>query len=77
MNLSEGDFLRDGATSGSGAIAFRPDSAVKVAPARPVPPEPRPPKPLSTAAAAHLGESAAFLADPELRDLFLRLASLA
>lgn len=35
VNLSEGDFLRDGATSGSGAIAFRPDSAVKVAPATP------------------------------------------
>ncbi len=50
---------------------------VKVAPARPVPPEPQPRKPLSATAAAHLGESAAFLSDPELRDLFLRLASLA
>lgn len=50
---------------------------VKVAPARSVPPDPLPPNPLSNAAAAHLGESAAFLSDPELRDLFLRLASLA
>jgi hypothetical protein len=50
---------------------------VKVAPARPVPPEPQPRKPLSNAAAAHLGETAAFLDDPELRDLFLRLASMA
>lgn len=50
---------------------------VKVAPARPVPPDPEPRKPLSQAAAAHLGETAAFLTDPELRDLFLRLASLA
>ncbi len=50
---------------------------VKVAPTRSVPPDPQPRKPLSQTAAAHLGERAAFLADPELRDLFLRMASLA
>jgi hypothetical protein len=50
---------------------------VKVAPTRSVPPDPQPRKPLSPAAAAHLGETATFLSDPELRDLFLRMASLA
>ena len=50
---------------------------VKVAPVPPVPPETAPQKPLSNAAADHLTQAARILADPELRDLFLRLASLA
>ena len=50
---------------------------VKVAPVPPVPPETAPQKPLSNAAASHLTQAARLLADPELRDLFLRLASLA
>ncbi|WP_133816829.1 DciA family protein [Tahibacter aquaticus] len=51
--------------------------AVKVAPLPSVPPEPARRKPLSSAAAAHLSAAAVTLADPELRALFLRLASLA
>lgn len=51
--------------------------SVKVAPAPPIPPGQLPRKPLSNTAAAHLGDAAGILADPELRDLFLRLASLA
>jgi AsmA protein len=50
---------------------------VKVAPLPSVPPEPARRKPLSSAAAAHLSAAAVTLADPELRALFLRLASLA
>lgn len=50
---------------------------VKVSPAPPVPPGAVPRKPLSNTAATHLGDAAAILADPELRDLFLRLAALA
>lgn len=50
---------------------------VKVAPVPSVPPETAPQKPLSNAAASHLAQAARVLADPELRDLFLRLASLA
>lgn len=51
--------------------------AVKVAPLPSVPPEPARRKPLSNAAAAHLSKAAVTLADPELRALFLQLASLA
>jgi len=51
--------------------------AVKVAPMSPVPPEAAPPRPLSSAASGHLSDAARVLADPELRDLFLKLASLA
>jgi len=50
---------------------------VKVAPLPPVPPGQTRRKPLSRAAAAHLQAAARFVADPELRDVFLRLASLA
>jgi len=50
---------------------------VKVAPLPSVPPEPARRKPLSRAAASHLETAARSLADPELRALFLRLASLA
>lgn len=51
--------------------------SVKVARFDPVPPEPAATKPLSDVAATHLKEAAGSQADPELRDLLLRLASLA
>jgi hypothetical protein len=51
--------------------------AVKVAPLPPVPPEQIRRKPLSNAAAEHLKTAARSLADPELRAVYLRLASLA
>lgn len=50
---------------------------VKVAPLPTVPPEPTRPKPLSSAAALHLRATAKVLPDPELRALYLHLASLA
>jgi hypothetical protein len=50
---------------------------VKVVPQPPLVIEPERSKPLSPAAAAHLQATAASLSDPELRDLFLGLASLA
>lgn len=51
--------------------------AVKVAPLPPVPPEPTRPKPLSAATARHLRAKATALSDPELRALYLNLASIA
>ena len=51
--------------------------AVKVAPLPPVPPEQVRRKPLSRAAAEHLKTAAQSVADPELRAVYLRLASLA
>jgi len=51
--------------------------AVKVAPLPPVPPEQTRRKPLSYAAAEHLKAAAYSLSDPELRAVYLRLASLA
>jgi hypothetical protein len=50
---------------------------VKVAPLPPVPPGPTRRKPLSKASAAHLQAVARSLADPELRAIYLKLASLA
>ncbi|HNR92166.1 MAG TPA: DciA family protein [Dokdonella sp.] len=50
---------------------------VKVAALPPVPPEPARRKPLSATAANHLRTAASSLTDPELRALFLNLASLA
>ncbi|OOG47828.1 DciA family protein [Rhodanobacter sp. C01] len=50
---------------------------VKVAPQPPATIEPDRSKPLSPAAASHLRAAAASLTDPELRVLFLELASLA
>jgi hypothetical protein len=49
---------------------------VKVAAVPAVPPA-APQQPLSPTASAHLAATARLLADPELRDLFLRMASLA
>ncbi|MFC5489619.1 DciA family protein [Dokdonella soli] len=51
--------------------------AVKVAPLPTVPPEPTKPKPLSAATARHLRATAKALSDPELRALYLHLASIA
>jgi hypothetical protein len=51
--------------------------AVKVAPTPVVPQRQASRKPLSSAAAEHLRRAAAILDDPELKDLFHRLASLA
>jgi hypothetical protein len=51
--------------------------AVKVAPLPTVPPVPTKPKPLSTATARHLRATATALQDPELRALYLQLASIA
>ncbi|WP_414649304.1 DciA family protein [Dyella sp.] len=50
---------------------------VKVAPQPPVATEPDRSKPLSPAAAVHLKAAAVSVTDPELRALFLELASLA
>ena len=50
---------------------------VKVVPQPPAPVEPSRSKPLSPAAAAHLRAAAASMTDPELRALFLELASVA
>jgi hypothetical protein len=50
---------------------------VKVAPQPPVATAPDRSKPLSLAAAAHLRAAAASFADPEMRELFLELASFA
>jgi hypothetical protein len=51
--------------------------AVKVAPLSTVPPDPTRPKPLSSATARHLRTTANTLSDPELRALYLKLASIA
>lgn len=51
--------------------------AVKVAPLPPRPPRQTRRKPLSTAAAQHLRAAAQSIGDPELRAVYLRLASLA
>lgn len=50
---------------------------VKVAPLPPVPPEQTRRKPLSHATAEHLRTAAQSIADPELREVYLRLASIA
>jgi hypothetical protein len=51
--------------------------AVKVAPLPTVPPDPTKPKPLSAATARHLRATATAIQDPELRALYLQLASIA
>ena len=50
---------------------------VKVAPLPSVPAESAKPKPLSAASAEHLRKAAKSLSDPELRALYLHLASFA
>jgi hypothetical protein len=63
----------------AGRILGRPFDVLtlKVAPVPSVPPDQAPQKPLSNSASAHLADAARVLADPELRDLLLRMASLA
>ena len=51
--------------------------AVKVAPLPTVPPNPTKPKPLSATTVHHLRTTATALSDPELRALYLQLASIA
>jgi len=58
-----------------GAVAS--SVTVKVAPLPPPPVGPEQAKPLSAAAAVHLKAAAASITDPELRALFLELASVA
>lgn len=50
---------------------------VKVAPLPTVPPNPTKPMPLTAATARHLRATATALSDPELRALYLQLASIA
>jgi hypothetical protein len=60
------------------ALGTRVESVVvKVAPLPPVPEEPAMRKPLSEATADHLRSTATSLSDPEMRALFLSLASIA
>uniref|UniRef100_A0A0S6YZX7 DUF721 domain-containing protein n=2 Tax=Mizugakiibacter sediminis TaxID=1475481 RepID=A0A0S6YZX7_9GAMM len=64
--------------SAARTLGVRAESVtVKVAPLPSVPPEPAERKPLSPAAARHLQAAAKSLTDPELRALFLELASFA
>jgi hypothetical protein len=74
LRLYQTALLREARTAlGGAAERF----AVKVAPLPPVPPEAAKRKPLSTTTARHLRATAKSLADPELRALYLRLASFA
>jgi hypothetical protein len=60
------------------ALGARASSVtVKVVPRPPAATSPERPKPLSPAAAIHLKAAAASVTDPEMRALFLQLASLA
>jgi hypothetical protein len=63
----------------AGRVLGRPFDrlTLKVAPVPSVPPDQAPQKPLSNSASAHIADAARVLADPELRDLLLRMASLA
>ena len=73
LRLHQADLLAEARTAlGSGVERF----AVKVAPLPLVPSEPARAKPLSTTAANHLRSAAKTIADPELQDLYLKLASL-
>ena len=74
LRLHQGNLMTEArAATGSTVEHF----AVKVAPLPLVPSEPAKAKPLSTAAANHLRSAAKTIADPELQDLYLKLASLA
>jgi hypothetical protein len=74
IRLHQATLLAEARTAlGGGVERF----AVKVAPLPAVPPEPAKPKPLSAATARHLRAAAKALPDPELRALYLQLASIA
>ncbi|HET6545830.1 MAG TPA: DciA family protein [Rhodanobacteraceae bacterium] len=74
LRLQQAALLAEARTALGGTVER---FAVKVAPLPPVPPEPAKRKPLSVATARHLRAAAQSLADPELRALYLRLASFA
>lgn len=74
LRLHQGKLLEAArAATGSTVDHF----AVKVAPLPLVPSEPAKAEPLSAAAANHLRSAAKTISDPELQDLYLKLASLA
>jgi hypothetical protein len=74
LRLHEATLLTEARSAYDGRIER---FAVKVAHRPPVPPEPTWQKPLSAGTARHLRAAAQSIADPELRALYLRLASLA
>lgn len=74
LRLHQATLLAEARTTIGGAVEH---FAVKVAPLPVVPPEPAKPKPLSAAAARHLRTAAKTISDPEIRALFLKLASFA
>lgn len=74
LRLHEATLLAEARSAFDGRIER---FAVKVAHRPPVPPEPTWQKPLSAGTARHLRTAAQSIADPELKALYLRLASLA
>lgn len=74
LRLHQGKLLEEARTATGSAVDH---FAVKVAPLPPVPPESAKSKPLSAAAANHLRSAAKTISDPELKALYLQLASLA
>jgi hypothetical protein len=74
IRLYQAALLAEARTALGGAIER---FAVKVAPLPTVPPNPTKPIPLSIATARHLRAKATALSDPELRALYLHLASIA
>ncbi|MGA9421597.1 MAG: DUF721 domain-containing protein [Rhodanobacteraceae bacterium] len=74
LRLHQATLLAQARSALGGAVEH---FAVKVAPLPPVPPETTNRKPLSAATARHLRAAAKSLADPELKALYLRLASFA
>ena len=73
LRLQQAQILEAARALGAVATAI----TVKVAPLPPVPRVPAERKPLSPAAARHLRAAAKSLSDPDTRNLFLALASLA
>ncbi|MEP6882935.1 MAG: DciA family protein [Dokdonella sp.] len=74
LRLHQGNLMTEARAATGNAVEH---FAVKVAPLPLVPSEPARAKPLSTTAANHLRSAAKTIADPELQDLYLKLASLA
>ena len=74
IRLYQAALLAEARTALGGAVER---FTVKVAPLPTVPPEPTKPKPLSAATARHLRATAKAISDPELRALYLHLASIA
>lgn len=74
LRLHQATLLAEARATSGGVVEH---FVVKVAALPPVPPEPARSKPLSTTAANHLRSAAKTISDPELRALYLELASLA